>query len=179
LGGMLTTNDKKLADIARSVRFHGEDKARGTQDRLGNDWSLSEVQAVVGLQQTKRLKDIVRKRMAIAKRYDKAFRGIENISLFTLPPNTVHSYYKYLILCKSLAYKQRLKERLKKKGIATGSLYWPPLHLQPAYKKLFKHKKGDFKVADDILPRVLALPMYTGMTKKEQDYVIKEFKICG
>src|SRR3989344_257339 len=67
---VITTNDEKLAAFARSLRFHGEDKTRGIQDRIGNNWMLSEPQALIGYVQTKRLSEIVEKRMAIAKRYD-------------------------------------------------------------------------------------------------------------
>ena len=176
LGGMLTTNNQKLADYAHSVRFHGEGMERGTQERMGNDWSLSEPQAIIGLAQTKRLKEIVKKRMEIAAAYDKAFAKLPNVKIFPLPPKTVHSYYKYLLLLKSADEKKRVARVLKERGIATGSLYWPPCHLQPVYQKKFGYKKGDFPVAEDILSRAIALPMYTGMTKKEREYVVAGVK---
>jgi len=176
LGGMLTTNDAKLADYARSVRFHGEGKARGLQERLGNDWSLSEPQAIIGLAQTKRLKEIVKKRMAIAAAYDRAFAKLSHVKLFPLPPKTVHSYYKYLLLLESEEEKKHVAVALKERGVATGSLYWPPCHLQPVYQKKFGYKKGMFSVAEDILSRAMALPMYTGMTKKERDYIVAQVK---
>ena len=176
LGGILATNDAKLAAHARSVRFHGEDKTRGIQERLGNAWSLSEPQSIIGLAQTKRLKEIVKKRMAIAMAYDKAFAKLPNVKLFPLPPKTVHSYYKYLLLLKSAEEKKRVASALKERGIATGSLYWPPCHLQPGYPKKLGYKKGMFPVAEDILSRAIALPMYTGMTKKERDYCVAQTK---
>lgn len=172
LGGMLTTNNQELADYARAKRFHGESKERGRQDIVGNDWSLSEPQAIIGLAQTKRLKEIVRKRMAIAAAYDKAFAKLPKVKVFPLPSKTTHSYYKYLLLLETPAEKARVARVLKERGIATGSLYWPPCHLQPVYQKKYDYKKGDFPVADDILSRALALPMYAGLTKKERDYVV-------
>ena len=186
LGGMLTTEDGKLAEYARSVRFHGEGTVRGIQERLGNDWSLSEPQAIIGLAQTKRLKEIVKKRMVIAAAYDKAFGKLPNVTLFPLPPKTIHSYYKYLLLLKSAEEKKRVASALKERGIATGSLYWPPCHLQPVYHKKFGYKisprltrlgrEGDFPITEDILSRAIALPMYTGMTKKERDYIVAQVK---
>jgi len=180
LGGMLMTNNEKLTYHARSVRFHGEDEKRGIQDRIGASWSLSELQAIVGLTQTKRLSEIVRKRMAIARAYDKAFNKILNVKTFLLPKKTIHSHYKYLLLLESPRKKKQVALELKKRGIATGSLYWPPCHLQPVYKKLFGYKKGDFPVAEDILSRTIALPMYTVMTREEITYVIKGVqKVCN
>lgn len=176
LGGMLTTSNKKLADYAQSVRFHGEDKVRGLQNRLGNNRSLSEPQAIVGLTQTKRLSEIVKKRMTIARIYSSAFAKTPNVKTFPLFSKTIHSYYKYLLLLNTPREKERVKIALKKKGIATGSLYWPPCHLQPVYQKRFGYKKGDFPVAEDILSRAIALPMYAGMATSERDYVISEVK---
>ncbi|MBI3020173.1 MAG: DegT/DnrJ/EryC1/StrS family aminotransferase [Parcubacteria group bacterium] len=154
LGGMLTTEDGKLVAYARSVRFHGENKERGIQDLLG----------------------IVKKRMAIAAAYDKAFAKFSRVKLFPLPPKTIHSYYKYLLLLPSAEEKKRVAMVLKERGIATGSLYYPPCHLQPVYQKKFGYKRGMFPVAEDILSRAIALPMYAGMTKKERDYVVAQVK---
>ena len=44
------------------------------------------------------------------------------------------------------------------------------------YQKLFGYKEGDFPVADEILKRVLCLPMYVQMTDDEIDYIIESLK---
>ncbi len=172
VGGIITTNDGELARIARSLRFHGEDKSRGIQDRLGNDWMLSEPQALVGYVQTKRLSEIVEKRMAVAKKYDKIFQEHAFLKPFLLLPESICGYYKYPLLVDTAAHRKALGERLKKAGVATGSSYWPPCHLQPVYKKEFRYKEGDFSVAEDVLSRVITLPIYAGMTDEEAAYVI-------
>ena len=185
VGGVITTNDKKLAAFAHSLRFHGEDKTRGLQDRLGNNWSLTEFQAALGLSQTRRLREIVKKRMAVASAYDKAFSKLPGVKVFKVGPllasrsdlrGFLNSYYKYPLLLKSAKERTRMATLLKKKGIGTGGIYWPPCHLQPIYKKLFKFKKGDFPVAEDILSRTIALPMYTGMKREEIGHVVQEVK---
>ena len=185
VGGAITTNDPKLVFWARSMRFHGEDKTRGIQDRLGNNWFLTEFQAAFGLSQVKRLKEIVRKRMHIAKAYDKAFLKLGKARVFKVGPllssrsdlgSFRHSYYKYPLLLKRPLTKDGVAGELKKRGVSTGGAYWLPCHLQPVYKKLFKYKMGDFPVAENILSRTISLPMYAGMTPKEVRYVINQVK---
>lgn len=176
VGGVLATDDSNLVFFARSLRFHGEDTTRGIQNRLGNNWFLSEMQAAFGLSQVKRIHEIVRKRMNLAKTYDKAFSKLKRVEIFKLPKGALHSYYKYPLLLKKPLTKDAVAAELKTRGISVGGAYWLPCHLQPVYKKLFKFKKGDFPVAEDILSRTIALPMYTGMTKQEINYVIREVK---
>ena len=51
--------------------------------------------------------------------------------------------------------------------IGTRSLYYPPIHLQPFYKANFGYKEGDFPVVEDILNRVICLPIFVGMKDYE------------
>ena len=176
VGGIITTNNEELDRFARSLRFHGEDKTRGIQDRLGNDWMLSEPQALIGLVQTRRLPEIVQKRMAIARTYDAAFDHHNFLKPFPLPNGATCGYYKYPLLVDTAARRKELGDYLEKAGVATGSSYWPTVHLQPVYKKEFGYKEGDFPVAEDILSRVITLPMYVGMTDGEVVYVIDAIK---
>jgi len=176
VGGVITTNTENLALFARSLRFHGEDKTRGIQDRIGNNWMLSEPQALIGYVQTKRLSEIVEKRMAIAKRYDEVFGEISRLKIFSLPGGATCGYYKYPLLLQAPLVRSNIIKALEENGVATGGSYWPPCHLQPVYKKEFGYKEGDFPIAEDILSRVVTLPIYAGMTDEEIAYVIDAVK---
>ena len=179
VGGALTTSSKKLDTFARSLRFHGEDKKRGIQDRLGNDWFLSEPQAVIGLSQIQRLPEILKKRSAVARAYNAAFKDLSSVSVFPVPLGFIHSYYKYPLFLKGSLRREQVSEELKKRGVSAGTSYWPPCHLQPVYKKMFGYKRGDFPIAESVLERTIALPMYTGMTKEEVAYVIDQVQfVC-
>lgn len=174
VGGMLTTNDEGLAARARSLRFHGEDTTRGIQDRLGRDWLMTEFQAAMGVFQLARLPEAVEKRMAIAKEYDAAFTGISGISIFPLPNSAISGYYKYPVRILEPFKKEEIKLYLEKEeGIKVGNAYWPPCHLQPAYKNLFGYKEGDFPVAEKVLSETISLPLYPDMTDEEVGRVIQ------
>ncbi len=175
VGGMLTTDNDGLAARARSVRFHGEDKMRGTQDRLGNDWLMTEFQAALGLVQVRRLEASVEKRMEIARQYDNAFSGVPHVKLFPLHSGARSGYYKYPLLLEAPLDKQKIKKALEEKGIQTGNAYWPPIHLQPVYRERYQYKEGDFPVAERILSNVITLPLFPAMSDAEIALVIDAF----
>jgi perosamine synthetase len=171
-GGMLTTNNDDLAYRARSVRFHGEDEVRGIQNRIGNDWIMTELQAALGLAQLRRLPEIIEKRMSIARRYDEAFGNTSGVKIFPLQTGAVSGYYKYPLRILPPIAKNDLKTSLEKKGLKIGSSYWPPIHLQPVYREKFGFKEGDFPVAEKLLQETISLPLFPSMTGDEIKYVI-------
>ncbi|TSC70165.1 MAG: glutamine--scyllo-inositol transaminase [Parcubacteria group bacterium Gr01-1014_70] len=173
-GGMVTTNDPQLAHRVKSLRFHGEDTTRGIQDRIGHSWRMTELQAVIGRLQVQRLDEIVDKRMTIAKAYDAAFSDNQHISSITVSPEDVHAYYKYPLILSAALSRPIIKERLEKEhGVKTGTSYWPPCHLQPAYRTAFGYKEGDFPVAEDVLNRTISLPMHCELSAEDIQQVIQ------
>ncbi|MCB0294667.1 MAG: DegT/DnrJ/EryC1/StrS family aminotransferase, partial [Calditrichaeota bacterium] len=61
-------------------------------------------------------------------------------------------------------------------GIQSGSIYWPPCHLQPFYRERFGYRPGDFPVAEDILERTIALPIYPEMCAEDVERVAGAFR---
>lgn len=179
-GGIVTTRDGELADRVKSLRFHGEDTTRGIQDRLGYSWRMTEMQAVVGLTQVGRLAEIVEKRMAIAAAYDNAFRGNAYLTTVNVPRGDKNAYYKYPLILAKGVNRLVVKERLEKEfGVSSGTSYWPPCHLQPAYQKAFGYSEGMFPVAEDVLSRTISLPMHCHLTGDEVARVIEAVhKVC-
>lgn len=180
-GGVVTTRDIKLADRVKSLRFHGEDATRGVQDRIGYSWRMTEMQAIVGLAQVGRLTEIVERRMAVAATYDNAFRGNKNLKTVHVPEGDKNAYYKYPLILAKGTNRLVVKERLEKEfGVSSGTSYWPPCHLQPAYQKAFGYSEGMFPVAEDVLSRTISLPMHCHLTEEEISRVIEAVeKICG
>lgn len=176
-GGMITTDNKGLADFAISLRHHGVGQDLTDIVNLGNDWLLDEIGSAVGIVQLQVLERLIKLRRNIALRYTQELRGINGIKLFQVPPKIRHVYYKFPIILKSRKVRDNLNQELSRKyGISTGSIYYPPCHLQPLYRKQFKYKKGDFPMAEEILGRVLCLPVFPQMSKKELNYVIDALK---
>lgn len=173
-GGIVTTDNEEIVNRIKSLRFHGADVKPGVQDRLGYNWRMIEIQAIIGLSQLERLDEIVMRRMQIAQQYNEAFSQLNKVRIVRLSENEKCAYYKYPLILDSSLDCEYVKNRLLDEfGVKSGGCYWPPCHLQPVYKKIFGYKEGDFPVADDILSRTISLPIYMGLTKEEVERVIK------
>lgn len=172
-GGMITTNDPVCAEFAQSIRCHGI--AIGTENtgenknlllRLGHNWRMSELQAVVGWHQLQTLEDAIAKRQTVASWYANALANSPGLRLFEPPENVRHSFYKYPVLMeKPASLRDVNRQLLEEFGVQSGSIYWPPCHLQPFYQQQFGYRRGDFPVAEAILERTIALPIYPELSR--------------
>ncbi len=170
-GGMIITNNSQLAKEACCLRTVGQD-AEKKAVMLGHNWRLNELAAVVGKYQLEHLEEFVIKRNEVAKWYEEALSNVEGISLFKVPSNFRHSYYKYPVKLADGIKREKLGFLLKQKySVETGHVYYPPCHLQPFYMENFGTKKGDLPIAETVLNKVLCLPMHCGLTKENIDYI--------
>lgn len=170
-GGMITTNNPQLAEEACCLRTIGLDAERKAV-MLGHNWRINEMGAVVGKHQLKHLEEFVVKRNEVAKWYEKTLSNVEGISLFKTPSNIRHSYYKYPVKLANSIEREKIATVLKEKyGVETGSVYFPPCHMQPYYMQNFGTGIGDFPVAETVLNKVLCLPMHYCITQENVDYV--------
>lgn len=172
-GGMVTTDDEALAHRVVSLRFHGEDHKRGIQDRVGSSWRMTEIQAICGIRQVRRLEEIVDRRMRIAATYDRAFAGLPKVRPLRLPEGDRNAYYKYPLTLSPPLDRVAVQARLDQEfDVRTGTSYYPPCHLQPAYRERFGYREGDYPKAEDALARTLALPIHCDLTEEEIRRVI-------
>jgi len=180
-GGVVTTSDEVLAHRITSLRFHGEDRTRGIQDRVGYSWRMTEIQAVCGITQVRRLEEIVSRRMSIAAAYDRALAALSTVKpLRTIEGDRI-AYYKYPLRLMPPLERRAVQERLDREfDVRTGTSYWPPCHLQPAYRNAFGYREGDYPVAEAALDRTVALPMHCHLTSDEIRRVIDAVTtVCG
>jgi len=178
-GGMITTDDHKLAKIARSVRAHGIDKETGQAVRLGYNWRMHELSAIVGLRQLEQLETFIKKREEIAMKYEKGLRRIKGVKPIFTPSNIRNSYYKYPVLVDDEVDPVQLAAFMKSKfHINTGNVYYPPCHLHPLYKEMFGYREGDLPVSERVLRRVITLPMHVQLTASEINRVLKGLDVC-
>ena len=180
-GGMVTTNDEALAQRIVSLRFHGEDHTRGIQDRIGWSWRMTEIQAIAGLSQVRRLDEIVDLRMRVAARYDEAFGRLERVRPLPLPAGDRNASYKYPLWLAPPLERNQVKQRLDQEfRVKSGTAYWPPCHLQPAYREAFGHREGDYPNAEASLAQTIALPIHCNLTDEEIERVITAITVvCG
>ena len=171
-GGIITTNDKNIADKIKLMRDYGRTEKYEHQS-IGYNKRLDTLQAVILRVKLKYLDERNKKRREIAKQYIKLLEGLPVKPLDI--KNDVEPVYHMFVV--KVGKRDKLREYLAKKGISTGIHYPIPLHLQKAFSFL-GYKKGDFPVSEELSQEVLSLPMYPELKKDEIEYVcsaIKEF----
>jgi len=169
-GGMITCEDDKLAEKMRMIRHQGQDY-RYHHVILGYNYRMTELQAAMGIVQLTKIEKVLRRKEKIAQRYNQAFESTKNIRPPFVPEYvTKHAWYMYAI---SVGNKNReaIVKKLGKKGIETR-LSFPPIHTQPLYKKLFNYKEDSFPITYEAWKKLIDIPIWAGMKKKEQDRVI-------
>lgn len=165
-GGMVVTNNKKLADFIRKWRIHGQSKKYYT-DFVGASSRLDTIQGAILRAKLKHLDAWTNQRIKIATRYNSAFKKIQDIKL-TEFKNSKHVYHQYSIRINN---RNALVNYLKKHGIPSMIYYPLPLHLQKAFNFL-KYTPGDFPVSERISSEILSLPIYPELSFNQQKYII-------
>jgi dTDP-4-amino-4,6-dideoxygalactose transaminase len=168
-GGMMTTNDDKLAETVRFMRSHGE-KEKYMSAMLGHNYHMPEMEAAIGCVQLKKLPKFVAKRTENAERLSEKLKKVKRLQLPTVPKGYKHSWYLYTVRMKNATRKQRdrVVEDLKKKGIGVIVCYVNPIHLMPFYAKLGKYKLPETEKASQ---QVFSLPVHPGVTAEQIDFI--------
>lgn len=177
-GGAITTNDKKIADRLRSLTWLGVEKS--TYERAkGKHYSwdyditqadgikgyMTDVQAVIGLGQLRRLDDLLAKRRAIQSVYNEAFKDVKQIKL----PLYSHTVQYYTMKCEN---RDELSDFLATKDITT-SVHFKPLSEMSYWKKAIKRP---LPVTDRVWKELLTLPVHHGLKWTEVEYIINSVK---
>ncbi|MBB6460003.1 DegT/DnrJ/EryC1/StrS family aminotransferase [Flammeovirga kamogawensis] len=171
-GGAITTNSKELADKCKAIRNYGSSE-KYYYDVLGENSRLDNLQAAVLSVKLKYLPEWTLERKKIAAIYAKELLGIGDISMFEIENTVGHVYHLFTILTE---HRDQLSAFLKEKNIQTIVHYPVPIHLQKSVANL-GYKKGDFPVSEKIANSILSLPLFIGLTNKEQMYVVAQIKL--
>jgi dTDP-4-amino-4,6-dideoxygalactose transaminase len=185
-GGMVTTNSSSCDEFVRSVRSHGvaTGKDKETYEpklliRLGHNWRMSEVQALLGCYQLKRLDEMIAKRNRLAEQYYQLLNSIDGLSVLKVDKELRSSFYKFPVKLDSQFNARQIRiEMLRTYQISCGTIYYPPCHLQPFYKEKFGYKKGDFPRAEMALSQTISLPIHTRLSNKEIARICTSLKDC-
>ena len=166
--GAIVTDDKDFADKVRMMRNYGS-RIKYYNEIEGLNSRLDEMQAALLRVKLQHIKELNQERVVLAERYTK---GITNE--YIVKPeirNGANSiFHQYVIRCKD---RSNLQKYLEEQGIQTQIHYPVPPHLAECYERL-GHKRGDYPITEQYANEVLSLPIYTGMTWEEQDYVIEK-----
>ena len=193
-GGMITTNDKVLAEKLRCFRDHGAvmsdlQRHQGSKPYLladhqeaGFNQRMTDLQAALGSAQMDRSQAIVDERLALAKRYDQALANIPWLRLPIHLENYEHGYQSYPCLFQSRTItlasipdvnkkRNAWMDQLQQVGISTRPATHA-VHMLTFYRDKYKLKPNDFPNSYMANDCSISLPLFHGMTEEEQDYVI-------
>src|SRR5579863_8182342 len=183
-GGMVTTNDPKLAETLRRFRNHGiSSDARQRQSAgqwhyemvlLGFNYRLPDIVCALGIEQLGKLDENLARRREIAATYTSAFREIPGV----IPPAVRaeanpawHLYPIRLDLEKLSADRAQIFRALRAENIGVN-VHYIPVHSHPYYRERFGYKGGEFPVAEGAYERLISLPMFHAMSGHDVKDVI-------
>ncbi|MBI5234988.1 MAG: DegT/DnrJ/EryC1/StrS family aminotransferase [Deltaproteobacteria bacterium] len=170
-GGMITTDNGKLAASLKMLRVHGS-SARYYHDAVGINSRLDELQAAILRVKFKRLEAWTTGRIRNAARYDALFEKAGLSDAVTVPYVTENCrmvYNQYVIRVKR---RDAMRSFLASKEIGSEVYYPLCLHMQTCFKYL-GYRKGAFPVSEKAALEVLALPIYPELTAVQQRYVVE------
>jgi len=165
-GGMVTTNDSKIADKLRSLRGHGA-RTKYYHESVGGNFRLDEIQAAVLRVKLKYLDGWTEGRRRNAGLYRTLFADSDRIQLPFEHPNSRHIYNQFVIRTKQ---RDELLSHLKAQQIGCEIYYPVPLHLQECFKYLGS-SRGTFPHSESAAIESLALPIYPELTCEQIETV--------
>jgi perosamine synthetase len=175
-GGMVVTNDAKLADMCRSLRNQGRDPGDSwlAHARLGYNYRLSDIACALGIVQMQRLEDILARRQRVAHSYVSHLLDSKYLILPTIDAHTTMSWFVFVVRLTdnfSAVDRDAIIHTMRSRGIGCSN-YFPPIHLQPFYTSQFGYKRGDFPITEYVSDRTLALPFHNSLTETEVESVV-------
>ena len=181
-GGALAINRKRFTKRAEIIREKGTNRSqylRGqvskyTWKDIGSSYLLSEILAAFLFAQLEVYKKIQKKRKMLFDRYTHSLKHLEKEGVLKspiIPEECLGNSHIFYILLNNKKTRDALMHWLKKRGIQ-ALFHFMPLHSSPMGKK-YGYREGDFPVTMDVSRKILRLPLFYALTKKQQDYVIK------
>jgi dTDP-4-amino-4,6-dideoxygalactose transaminase len=176
-GGMVATDDDRLAAAVKLWRFHGvqrdawkaysvAEKAPATYDVVlpGFKYNLTDLHAALGLHQLRKLPRFNRRRAELAGLYRRELAGLPGLGLpGQALYHCLHSWHLFTVLPPRRA---PFMERLRELGIGTG-LHFEAVHLHDFYRRRFGWQEGSLPVAEEVCARIVSLPLYPAMTDED------------
>jgi len=184
-GGMICTDDEKLADRCRIMSLHGISRdawARYTEEgnwyyeisAPGFKYNMTDLAASLGLAQLAKAQHMWSRRQMIARCYNNAFGEIPELEIPIDHDKCQHAWHLYILRLRPEQLtidRSRFIAELKKRNIGT-SVHFIPLHVHPYYRDTYGYLPEDFHNAYHEFQRAISLPIYSKMTGVDVDDVI-------
>ena len=186
-GGMIVTEDPGVFERASLLKFHGMDReawkrfAKEGSPRYdvavpGFKYNMMDIQAALGLHQLPRLEGFLAERARLAERYEELLSGLPGLLLPQRVAYPVrHAWHLYTPLVdvdRLTITRDRFMEELKKRNIGSG-LHYMAAHEFSFYAERFGWRPEDFPEAHFVSERIVSLPLFPGLTDRDQDDVVE------
>lgn len=193
-GGMICTADEELAGRISALRQNGMSK--GAWNRYGEKggasydivmpglkYTMTDIQAAIGISQLKELEAFNRRREELACYYMRELDGVRGIVLPRRAPWSYgHSWHIFtpLVDIEALGFtRNEFMARMKRLNIGTA-LHYQALHLFRCYAGLTGTKRGDMPEAEYVSDRIVSLPLFPAMTDEDARDVVEAVKeVCA
>jgi dTDP-4-amino-4,6-dideoxygalactose transaminase len=180
-GGMLTTDDDRLAEYARRARLHGMSRDAWARYAPGANWrysvdvgglkaNMTDVQAAIGRAQLCELPAWQMRREQLARRYDEHLAAIPGLERPTWPSSGRHAWHLYVVRVTSQfgICRDELINRLSEAGIDC-SVHFIPLHHFSYFAPSLG--AGELPVTDTVSQQIVSLPMYPTLRDDEVERI--------
>lgn len=173
-GGMIVTNDEKIAEKIRILRDHGMAKDKKYYHPvIGFNYRMTNLQAAIGVAQLERIDEILQKKKRINNLYNSLLDDVKAIIFQAHNEKSESVCWLYSVLIDEKTSKisrDELIHKLKEVNIDTRPFFYP-IHLMPPYKT-----KGKFKVAEGISKQGINLPSGVNLTTKDIERIVSKIK---
>ncbi len=175
-GGMIVTDDRRLYEEALIYRDQGKAGFHANvHTRLGYNWRMSELHAIVGASQLRRLPEFIEARRRVAQAYDKALAKSSWFEPLVEPVGARSNYYKYVVLLRQPTDRAALKRDVRERfgvGLA-GEVYELPCHRQPIFEGVSDRPLSG---AEGACASHVCLPISARMTPEDAAYVAESME---
>jgi perosamine synthetase len=171
-GGMITTNDERLAERLRLLRNLAFGRPRFLHHEAGFNFRMTGYQAAMGVVQTGKIEQIIEQKRTLAHRYNARLAGVPHLQTPVELPWARHVYWMYAVALdgKGPVSRDALAKQLHAEGIETRTFFCP-MNMQPFLQKQPGHRHIDCPVAERLWRDGLYLPSSTKLTDTEIDFV--------
>lgn len=172
-GGMVTTNNPELDHKGRLLRAHGDD-GRYHHILLGFNYRLTEIQAVLGIDQIKKMDNFLKRRRECADYLNEKISPIEGLQIQKTTPKAEHSHSYFSLTIDPETYnctRDEFMQALEAENISCTTHYATPLTNQPIIKELYN--PDTCPTSEEISKQILSLPMHPGLTTQNLQNIVE------
>jgi len=165
-GGMITTDDKRLANKIKSFKSFGKKDNEFTS--VGTNYKMSDIQSAIGLEQLRKIERIIKNRQKMAKIYSELFKKIDGIQIQKQTKNSRHTFQTFVCVITKPNLRDRVIQKLAKNNIES-QIGTYALHCLPVFQKCSKY--SSLKNSEFLYKNTISLPLHEEITQDDQEII--------